>query len=118
MKIGQLVAAESGWKAVFKEPDGAETMSRILGWAAVGTGEGAELVGVIVDPSEPSRIVAARDAGSPGGGSFARYRYVAPEPPPPPPPPAPPPAAPVADAAASSEGTAEQLAKSFLKRRR
>jgi hypothetical protein len=103
VKVEQLVAAEPGWKAVFKEPDGSETMSRILGWAAV-DGED-ELVGVIVDPVEPSRIVPATGSTSPGGGSFVRYRFVPPEPPPPPPPPAP------AEAAT-------QLAKGVLKRRR
>ena len=106
MRIEQLVAAEPGWKAVFKEPDDSETMSRILGWA-VGDG-GDELVGVIIDPAEPSRIVAAAGATSPGGGIFTRYRFVPPEPPPPPPPPpAPPP-----------EEAAKQLAKNVLKRRR
>jgi hypothetical protein len=79
MKIEQLVPAESGWKAVFKEPDGGETLSRILGWAIL-AGKDSDLVGMIVDPAEPSRIVAATDAASPGGGGFARYRYVPPQP--------------------------------------
>ena len=111
MRIDQLVPAESGWKAVFKEPDGGESLSRILGWAALGGQEELELVGIIVDPGEPSRIVPASAATSPGGGSFARYRYVAPEPTVTiaPTPPAPPP---------SSTATAEKLAKSFLKRGR
>jgi hypothetical protein len=103
VKVDQLVAAEHGWKAVFKEPDGAETVSRILGWAVADGGD--ELVGVIVDPGEPSRIIPAAGAASPGGGTFTRYRFVPPEPPPPPPPPAP------AEAAT-------QLAKGVLKRRR
>lgn len=109
MRIDQLVPAESGWKAVFTEPDGGETMSRVLGWAAIGNGDEVELAGIIVDPGEPSRIVSAVGAVSPGGGSFARYRYVPPEPmkivlPEPKP--------------AASEDTAEQLAKGLLKRRR
>ena len=119
MRIEQLVAAESGWKAVFKEPDGAETMSRILGWAVADDGE--ELVGVIVDPAEPSRIVPAAGTASPGGGTFSRYRFVPPEPPPPPPPPpapaAPAPAAPEEKTPEPQEA-AQQLAKSLLKRRR
>jgi hypothetical protein len=109
MRIDQLVSAESGWKAVFKEPDGGETQSRILGWAILGGEDEGELVGVIVDPTDPSRIVAAKEAASPGGGTFARYRYVPPEPPPAPPPPAP--------APAPAEDTTEQLARRFLKRR-
>ena len=111
MPIDQLVPAEPGWKAVFKEPDGGESMSRILSWAAIGGQEEIELVGVIVDPGDPSRIVIATAATSPGGGDFARYRYVAPEPtitiaPPPPAP------------AQSTAESAEKLAKSFLKRGR
>ena len=109
MRIEQLVPAEPGWKAVFKEPDGGESLSRILGWAGLGGEDEPELVGIIVDPGEPSRIVSAVAAVSPGGGSFARYRYVAPEPtiavaPTPP--------------APTSGDTAEKLAKSFLKRGR
>ena len=108
MRIEQLAWAEPGWKAVFKEPDDNETMSRIVAWAVVGRGD-SEVAGVIVDPSEPSRMVLATDATSPGGGSFLRYRFVQPDPivvaaPPPPPAPAP--------------DTSEQVAKTLLKRRR
>jgi hypothetical protein len=116
VRIEQLVAAEPGWKAVFNEPDESTSQSRILGWAVVrkGTGAGAsdDVVGMIVDPKEPSRIVAATEAASPGGGSFARYRFEPPKPPPPPPPPAPPAREP--DAA----DHAQELAKGFLRRRR
>ena len=108
MPIDQLVPAEPGWKAVFKEPDGGESMSRILAWAAIGGQEELELVGVIVDPGNPARIVSAAASTSPGGGSFARYRYVAPEPTITIAPPAP----------EAKEDTAEKLAKSFLKRGR
>ena len=109
MRLDQFVPAEPGWKAAFKEPDGGESLSRILGWAALGGEDSSELVGIIVDPGEPSRIVSAVAAVSPGGGGFARYRYVAPEPtiavaPAPP--------------APTSGDTAEKLAKSFLKRGR
>ena len=111
MKIEQLVTAEAGWKAVFKEPDGSESVSRVLGWAVTADGDKTVLVGVIVDPATPSQIVSAVDAVSPGGGAFSRYRYVAPEPivvpAPPPPPPEP-----------KQEDTAEQLAKGFLKRKK
>ena len=106
MRIEQLVPAEAGWKAVFKEPDGTDTVSRILGWAVTDTG----VVGVIVDPSSPSEIVSAVDAVSPGGGAFSRYRYIAPDPivvqPPAPPPPP------------EKDDTVEQAAKGLLKRKR
>ena len=116
MRIEELVPAEPGWKAVFREPDGGETVSRILGWAAVADEDEHERVGVIVDPAEPSRIVAAPDAASPDGGSFLRYRYIAPAPPPPPPAPAP--ARADAEEEPSTEDQAKQLAKSFIKKRR
>jgi hypothetical protein len=107
VRIEQLAWAEPGWKAVFTEPDGNETMSRIVAWAVVGRDD-SEVAGVIVDPSEPSRMVLATDASSPDGGSFLRYRFVQPDPivvtAPAPPPPA-------AD-------TTEQVAKNLLKRRR
>jgi hypothetical protein len=111
MRIEQLVPAEAGWKAVFKEPDGGESLSRVLCWASLAGGAESELVGMIVDPADPARIVAASVAASPGGGAFARYRYIAPEPTitvAPAPAPAPP----------ATQDTAEKLAKSFLKRGR
>jgi hypothetical protein len=101
VQIDQLVSAEPGWRAVFKEPDGSESVSRVLGWAVVGGSDEQQLVGVIVDPAQPSRILPATETVSPGGGSFARYRYAAPEPPPP---------------APAQQAT--ELAKSVLKRRR
>ena len=107
MEIEQLVPAESGWRAVFKEPDGSESMSRILGWAVADDA----VVGLIVDPAEPSRIIAAAGAASPGGGTFARYRYVPPEPPPPPPPPK-------SEEPPEPEEAATQLAKGILRRRK
>jgi hypothetical protein len=107
MDIAQLIPAETGWKAVFAEPDGAESVSRILGWAV----RDGELVGLVVDPTEPSSIVAAAEASSPDGGTFSRYRFVAPEAPSitvhTPPPPAP----------AESESTAETVAKGLLRRK-
>jgi hypothetical protein len=82
MGFRQLVPAEVGWKAVFTELDGSETMSRIVAWASVddGEGESSAVVGLLVDPTAPSTVVAAPEAMSPGGGEFLRYRFVAPDP--------------------------------------
>jgi len=33
------------------------------------------VVGMIVDPIDPSRIVPAPEATSPGGGAFSRYGF-------------------------------------------
>ena len=112
MKIKQLVSAEAGWKAVFGEEDGGESQSRVIGWAIVSGRTDDELVGVIVDPGEPSRIVTASGAVSPGGGSFVRYRYTPPEPPPAPPPPQ------ITPAAPATPDMTEQLAKGLFKRGR
>ena len=79
MQIEQLTPAEPGWRAVFNEPDGTESLSRVVGWAILG-GEESEISGVIVDPADPSRIIPASGAFSPGGGEFARYRFVPPDP--------------------------------------
>jgi hypothetical protein len=112
VRITQLVPAEVGWKAVFTEPDGSESLSRILAWAvASDDGDDHGVVGLIVDPAAPSRIVSAVDAVPPAGGAFTRYRYVAPEPivVPAPPPPQP---------ALEPDDPTEQLARGFLKRKR
>jgi xylitol oxidase len=108
--IQQLVSAETGWRAVFAEPDGSESLSRVVAWAA----QGDAIVGLIVDPAAPAQIVPAAEASSPSGGKFNRYRYV---------PEKPAPAA--ASAKAGEEGkapdpedAAKQLVKSVIKRRR
>ena len=110
MAIEQLVSAESGWRAVFAEPDGSESLSRILGWAV----HEEDVVGLIVDPAAPARIVPAPDSSSPSGGKFNRYRYV-------PEKPAPPAAAPAAakeQEEPAPEDAAKQLVKSIITRRR
>jgi hypothetical protein len=113
VRIRHIVPAEVGWKAVFKEPDGSESMSRILGWAIADDGsDDTDVFGVVVDPAAPSRIVSAADAVPPAGGEFSRYRFVAPEPLVIPAPATPPPET------AAPEDTTEQFAKGLLKRRR
>ena len=110
MPIKQLAATESGWRAVFAEPDGSESLSRIVGWAV----DGDEVVGLIVDPGAPAKIVPAPGASSPSGGRFNRYRFV----------PEKPAVAPAQAAAKDDEKTpepedaAKQLVKSVIKRRR
>jgi hypothetical protein len=75
MAIQQFISAEPGWRALFEEPDGELTRSRVVGWALVATGKDVAVVGMIVDPVEPTRLLAAPDATSPDGGSFSRYAY-------------------------------------------
>jgi hypothetical protein len=70
-----MIAAEPGWKALFG--DGGEEVgrSRVIGWAGVEKGDGVEIVGVIVDPNDPKRLVAAGDVTDPSGGKLMRYGY-------------------------------------------
>ncbi len=75
MQIQQLVPAESGWKALFEEPTEEITRSRIVCWAIAKTGTAVEVVGMIVDPVEPSKIIPAPGSTSPGGGAFSRYGF-------------------------------------------
>jgi len=110
MAFKQLVPAEVGWKAVFTEPDGSESLSRIVAWASVddGDGDSSAVVGLIVDPSEPSAVVSAPGTISPDGGEFLRYRFVAP----------PAPKVVVEQPAPPPTDTAEEVAKKLIKRRR
>ena len=75
MEIRQIVAAENGWRALFEEPTGEVTRSRVVCWALVGAAKSVEVVGLIVDPTEPTQMIAARDASSPDGGLFTRYAF-------------------------------------------
>jgi hypothetical protein len=109
MGFQQLVPAEVGWKAVFTEPDGSESLSRIVAWASVDEGDGeSSVVGLVIDPSVPSTVVAAPEAVSPDGGEFLRYRFVAP----------PQPKVIVEQPAPPPADTAEEVAKKLIKRRR
>ena len=75
MRIQQIVAAENGWRALFEEPTGEVTRSRVVCWALAGTAEAVEIVGMIVDPTEPTKVVSAPDGVSPDGGAFTRYAF-------------------------------------------
>ena len=69
-KIVEIVQAESGWRAVFEDPqDSSETeLARVAAWALVedDTG-GREVVGLVVDGT---RLVPAAQAGK-----LLRYGY-------------------------------------------
>ncbi len=70
-----MIAAEPGWKALFGKAGEEVGRSRILGWAGVQRSERVEVVGVIVDPNDPTRIVSAADVIDPGGGQLMRYGF-------------------------------------------
>jgi hypothetical protein len=79
-RIVEIVSADPGWRAVFGAPSAGEesTHSRIVAWALVETQEGdRSVVGLIVDPNDPSGLVPAPTAVSPVAGEFARYGFSA-----------------------------------------
>lgn len=75
-KIVTLIPAADGWRALFGHGSAA-ARSRIIGWAIVNGEGGDQIVGMVVDPNDPSRIVAATDANDPEAGSFSRYGFAA-----------------------------------------
>lgn len=77
-RYSSLVSAESGWRALFADPDGLETgRSRVIAWAAVDDASGgSRLVGIIADPNDPKNLVPADEATDEDGGSLERYGFV------------------------------------------
>jgi hypothetical protein len=77
-KILQIVPADSGWRAVYgqtDDPDSSE-LSRVVAWALVEDDEGGhEVVGLVVDPIDATKVVPATDAISVGAGEFKRYGF-------------------------------------------
>lgn len=74
--IKQLIPAAEGWRALFGHGSAAQR-SRIVGWAVVAGANGDEVVGLVVDPNDPGRIVAAPQAVDPETGAFTRYGFAA-----------------------------------------
>ncbi len=70
-----MIAAEPGWKALFGLSGEEVGRSRVIGWAGRQSGDGIEIVGVIVDPNDPTRLVAAGDVSDPSGGKLMRYGF-------------------------------------------
>ncbi len=75
-KIQHLIPAADGWRALFGHGSAAQR-SRVVGWAVVAGEEGDEVVGLVVDPNDPSKIVPAPAATDPETGAFTRYGFAA-----------------------------------------
>ena len=75
-KVQNLIPAGDGWRALFGHGSAA-ARSRIVGWAVVTGEDGEQVVGMVVDPNDPSRIVAAPSATDPEAGAFTRYGFAA-----------------------------------------
>lgn len=73
-KIENLIPAADGWRALYGHGSAAQR-SRIVGWAVVAN----EVVGLVIDPNDPAKIVAAPAAVDPETGAFTRYGFAAPK---------------------------------------
>ncbi len=76
-KIVWMIPAEPNWKALYGREGAEFARSRVIGWAAVGTAAKQEIVGIVVDPADPKRLVPAPDVVDPSGGELMRYGYAA-----------------------------------------
>jgi hypothetical protein len=74
--IVSLVAAESGWRAIYTGDDETRELTRIVAWALVEDEDGGRaLEGMVVDSDDPTRIVFAPDAASGSAPRFDRYGF-------------------------------------------
>ena len=72
-----LVAAESGWRALFADDEGTETgRSRVIAWATHEQAGETRIVGIITDPNDPKLLVPADSVVDEDGGSLFRYGFV------------------------------------------
>ena len=76
-KIVSLVAAEPGWRAIyFDEDDENRELTRVVAWALVEDGDGTqEVIGMVIDWTDPTRIVAAPEGASATAPRFDRYGF-------------------------------------------
>jgi NAD(P)-dependent dehydrogenase (short-subunit alcohol dehydrogenase family) len=75
-KILSLVAAEPGWRAIYLGDDEERELTRIVSWALVEDADGTQrMVGLVVDASDPTQIVAAADGASATAPHLDRYGF-------------------------------------------
>jgi hypothetical protein len=67
--VQQFTAAHPAWRAVFDD----DSLVRVVAWAVVG--DEARIVGFVVDPTDPSRVIAAPEARTAEGAGFLRYGF-------------------------------------------
>lgn len=70
-----MIGAEPGWRALFGIAGEEVGRSRVIGWAGIDGEDGSEIVGIIVDPNDPTRLVPAPDVVDPSGGALMRYGF-------------------------------------------
>lgn len=69
-RLVSLSPAEPGWRAVY-DRHGASERTRVIAW---GLTEDGTTVGLVLDPTDPTRIVPAAQATGPGS-TFERYGF-------------------------------------------
>jgi hypothetical protein len=76
-KIVTIISADSGWRAVYGGQSGEESgLSRVVAWALVEDDSGdRRVVGLVVDPQDPTSIVNATGTESSQAGALSRYGY-------------------------------------------
>lgn len=76
-KIHDVLSAEAGWRAYYTgELEGDAESTRVVAWALVDPdGDAPELVGFVVSPDDPTRIVLATAGVSVLAPDFERYGF-------------------------------------------
>ena len=69
MDVRHLASAHPEWRAVFDD----DSLVRVAAWAVVVEEGEQRVVGIIVDPNDPSRLIPAPEAVTPEGSVFVRY---------------------------------------------
>ena len=76
--IVSLVSAEPGWRALYRgdEYDAEGESARDVAWALVEGADGSRrIVGMVIDPNDPTRIVEAPEGTSALSPEFDRYGF-------------------------------------------
>jgi hypothetical protein len=76
-KIVSLVPAERGWRALYRgEYEEDAESARVVAWALVENDKGERrLVGMVIDPNDPTGVVPAPEGASPLAPEFDRYGF-------------------------------------------
>ena len=76
-RIVSILPAESGWRALYRGEYAEDGESaRVVAWALVESTDGTQaLVGLVVAPGEPTKIVAAPEGASAIAPMFDRYGF-------------------------------------------
>jgi hypothetical protein len=77
VRIVSLVPADAGWRALYRgEYEEDAESARVVAWALVEAEDGSrDLVGMVVAPDEPTRIVPAPEGASANAPEFDRYGF-------------------------------------------